>query len=109
MWQSDSTHWQMSDGTECEIIGWLDDHSRYLLHLSAHHRVTGKTVTDTFTAAASGYGYPTSTLTDDGMVYTEPPWVSFRSLSRGLGYARGVSASVQGPCSAHGYGPPRGR
>jgi len=70
MWQSDFTHWQMIDGTECEIIGWLDDHSRYLLHLSAHHRVTGKTVTDTFTAAASGYGYPTSTLTDNGMVYT---------------------------------------
>lgn len=70
MWQSDFTHWQLADRTEVEIIGWLDDHSRFLLHLTAHHRITGKTVTDTFTAAAARYGYPTSTLTDNGMVYT---------------------------------------
>ncbi len=70
LWQSDFTHVQLIDGTDLEVIGWLDDHSRYLLHLSAHHRVTGRTVTDTFTAAATEHGYPTNTLTDNGMVYT---------------------------------------
>ncbi len=69
-WQSDFTHWRLENGTETEIIAWLDDHSRYLLHLSAHRRITGKTVTDTFTSTADEYGYPTSTLTDNGMVYT---------------------------------------
>jgi transposase InsO family protein len=70
MWQSDFTHWTLSTGAGVEIIGWLDDHSRYLLHLSAHRRVSGRTVTDTFTAAGAAHGYPASTLTDNGMVYT---------------------------------------
>ena len=70
MWQSDFTHWTLSTGAGVEIIGWLDDHSRYLLHLSAHRRVSGRTVTDTFTSAGNEHGYPASTLTDNGMVYT---------------------------------------
>jgi transposase InsO family protein len=70
LWQSDFTHVPLTDGTDVEVIGWLDDHSRYLLHLSAHRRVTGRTVTDTFTCTAQEHGYPTATLTDNGMVYT---------------------------------------
>lgn len=70
MWQSDFTHWTLTSGAEIEIIGWLDDHSRYLVHLSAHRHVTGTTVTDTFTTAGAEHGYPASTLTDNGMVYT---------------------------------------
>lgn len=70
LWQSDFTHVVLSTGTDVEVIGWLDDHSRYLLHLTAHRRVTGRTVTDTFTAAAEEHGYPAATLTDNGMVYT---------------------------------------
>jgi transposase InsO family protein len=70
LWQSDFTHVTLTDGTDVEIIGWLDDHSRSMLHLSAHRRVTGRTVTDTFTAIAIEHGYPAATLTDNGMVYT---------------------------------------
>jgi transposase InsO family protein len=69
-WQSDVTHWRLANGREMEIIGWLDDHSRFFLHLSAHYRVKGQTVTDTFTQAAQEHGYPASTLTDNGNVYT---------------------------------------
>ena len=57
-------------GADTEIITWLDDHSRYALHLSAHDRVTGPTVLATFRHAADLHGYPASTLTDNGMVYT---------------------------------------
>lgn len=70
LWQSDFTHWTLADDSEVEIIGWLDDHSRKLLHLTAHHRVTGRIVSDSFTTAAATHGYPTATLTDNGMVYT---------------------------------------
>lgn len=70
MWQSDFTHHRLTTGQEIEIIGWLDDHSRFLLHLSAHTRVTGRTVVDTFTQAARAHGHPAATLTDNGMVYT---------------------------------------
>lgn len=70
LWQSDFTHWRLPDGSEWEIIGWLDDHSRYLTHLSAHHRVTGRVVTDSFQQTAAEYGFPAATLTDNGNVYT---------------------------------------
>jgi transposase InsO family protein len=69
-WQSDFTHLRLADGTDVEVISWLDDHSRYLLHATAHPRITGRIVTATFTHAADQHGLPASTLTDNGMVYT---------------------------------------
>jgi transposase InsO family protein len=69
LWQSDFTHWNTEE-LSAEIIGWIDDHSRFLLHLSAHGRVTGTVVTNTFTHATNDYGHPRSTLTDNGMVYS---------------------------------------
>jgi transposase InsO family protein len=74
-WQSDFTHYRLTQpggtpGHDCEVITWLDDHARYALHLSAHVRVTGPVVLATFRRAADLHGYPASTLTDNGMVYT---------------------------------------
>ena len=46
-WQSDFTHYRApTDGADVEIITWLDDHSRYALHVSAHPRVTAPIVLD---------------------------------------------------------------
>lgn len=69
-WQSDFTHWQLGNGSEVEIIDWLDDHSRYLLALRAFDRVTGPVVVDTFKDCVNNYGPPAATLTDNGVVYT---------------------------------------
>ena len=69
-WQSDMTHWHLADTTGVEIITWLDDHSRYVLHLSAHRVVTARVVTDTFLATGRKHGLPASTLTDNGMIFT---------------------------------------
>jgi len=69
-WQSDFTHYRLATGADTEIISWLDDHSRYALHVSAHTRITAPTVVATFTQAATEHGYPASTLTDNGTVYT---------------------------------------
>ncbi|HEX5919712.1 MAG TPA: IS481 family transposase [Nocardioides sp.] len=69
-WQSDFTHYRLATGADVEIITWLDDHSRYALHTSAHHRITAHIVLTTFTETAGQHGYPASTLTDNGMVYT---------------------------------------
>jgi hypothetical protein len=72
--QSDFTHYRLAgtgaEGTEVEVITWLDDHSRYALHVTAHPRVTGPVVLATFRAACTEHGIPHSTLTDNGMVYT---------------------------------------
>lgn len=69
-WQSDFTHWPLADGAETEILSWLDDHSRMLLHISAHPRVTGPIVVDSFITTMDTHGPPAATLTDNGMVYT---------------------------------------
>jgi transposase InsO family protein len=69
-WQADFTHYRLADGTDTEILTWLDDHSRYALYVSAWDRVTGPIVRDTFRAAVRMHGVPASTLTDNGMVFT---------------------------------------
>ena len=69
-WQSDFTHYPLAGGTGTEILGWLDDHSRLVLRLTCHSRVTGPVVVAAFRAAVAAYGAPASTLTDNGMVFT---------------------------------------
>ena len=70
MWQSDFIHWRLADGTDVEILNWLDDHSRYLLSCTAHQPVTGDAVVAAFLDAADDHGPPATTLTDNGSVYT---------------------------------------
>jgi transposase InsO family protein len=73
-WQSDFTHYPLTDTAAfpkgVEIITWLDDCTRYALHVSAHRAITTGIVTATFRTAAGRHGIPASTLTDNGMVYT---------------------------------------
>jgi transposase InsO family protein len=70
MWQSDFMHWRLADGTDVEVLNWLDDHSRYLLSATAHQPVTGDDVVAAFLAVVGDHGAPASTLTDNGSVYT---------------------------------------
>ena len=67
-WQSDFTHYPLADGTDAEVLTWLDDHSRYVLSLTAHRAVTGEAALAAFRAACARYGPPASTLTDNGTV-----------------------------------------
>jgi transposase InsO family protein len=69
-WQSDFCHWPLADGTDTEILTWLDDHARYALSITAQRRVTGPAVATTFREAAAQHGFPASVLTDNAMVYT---------------------------------------
>ena len=69
-WQSDFTHVRLADGTDVEVLAWLDDHARYLLSLTCHRAVTVTDVLATFTGACQQHGTPYSTLTDNGLVYT---------------------------------------
>jgi transposase InsO family protein len=69
-WQSDFTHWQLADGSEVEILNWLDDHSRFLLACTAYRRIGGPDVVASFTDTVNTHGLPASTLTDNGAVYT---------------------------------------
>ena len=68
--QSGFTHYPLAGGVGTEILTWLDDHSRYALPVTAHHRVTGASVLEAFRSACTGHGVPASTLTGNGMVFT---------------------------------------
>ena len=70
MWQSDFIHWRLADGTDVEVLNWLDDHSRYLLSCTVHQPVRGDDVVAVFLGLIDDYGPPASTLTDNGSVYT---------------------------------------
>ena len=73
-WQSDFTHYPLTDTSRfpkgIEIITWLDDCTRYALHISAHRAITTPIVKATFKEAAGQHGIPAATLTHNGMVYT---------------------------------------
>src|SRR5215207_7400406 len=69
-WQSDFTHYRLANGVDIEVISWLDDCTRYALHVSAHRRITTPIVLATFRETAGQHGIPASTLTDNAMVYT---------------------------------------
>jgi transposase InsO family protein len=69
-WQSDFTHHRLADGSDTEIITWLDDHSRLALRVTAYRRITGPIVLEEFRRATADHGVPASTLTDNGLVYT---------------------------------------
>ena len=69
-WQADFTHHRLADGTDIEILTWLDDHSRYALSVTAHRPVTGPAVVNTFRNTIARHGTPFSTLTDNGLVFT---------------------------------------
>ena len=70
LWQADSTHWRLADGSDVEILNLLDDHSRLLLAADACTVVTAGDVLQTFCAATHIHGYPASLLTDNGAVFT---------------------------------------
>ena len=69
-WQSDVTHWRLADGSDVDILNWLDDHSRLLLQSTAHQPVTGDTVVTMFLQTIDEHGPPASTLTDNARIYT---------------------------------------
>jgi transposase InsO family protein len=69
-WQSDFAHYPLAGGADTEILTWIDDHSRYVLSVAAHARVTGPAVLAAFRSATARYGPPASTLTDNGLVFT---------------------------------------
>lgn len=69
-WQTDMTHWRLNSGADVEVLTWLDDHSRYALSVTAHRRVTGKIVVDTFKQTAESCGFPASVLSDNAMYFT---------------------------------------
>jgi transposase InsO family protein len=70
MWQVDATHWQLADGTDVEILDFLDDHSRLCLASDAYLTVKGPDVVASFYSATQRHGFPASLLSDNAAVFS---------------------------------------
>src|SRR6266511_830564 len=68
LWQADTTHWRLADGSDVEILNLVDDHSRLLLAADAFRTVKGADVVRTFLVATETAGVPAGLLTDNGAV-----------------------------------------
>ena len=68
-WQSDMTHWQLSGGTEVEILTFIDDYSRRVLGCEAVKVARASDVRRLFARCCWDYGTPASVLTDNGAIY----------------------------------------
>jgi transposase InsO family protein len=73
LWQADTTHWRLADGTDVEILDLVDDHSRLLLAATAFRTVKAADALATFRAAAERHGLPAALLTDNGAVFAGRP------------------------------------
>ena len=68
-WQADTIHWALADGSDVEVLNFVDDHSRYLVASRAFRTTKGLDVVDVFQSAAEELGVPASVLTDNGAIF----------------------------------------
>lgn len=73
LWQTDTTHWSLADGSDVEILNVIDDHSRVAVASEAFRTVKATDVVRVFFAAASTYGLPAALLSDNGAVFSGGP------------------------------------
>jgi transposase InsO family protein len=71
MWQTDSTDYELADGTDVEIVNIIDDRSRVCPRSHAYTgSTTGSDVWGTFVEAFGVYGIPERVLSDNGPDFT---------------------------------------
>ena len=70
LWQADSTHWQLADGSGVEILNCIDDHSRLLVVADAYVTVKAADVVKSLATAWEIYGFPAAFLSDNGAVFS---------------------------------------
>src|SRR5208282_3006346 len=68
MWQSDIFTFRLG-GKNAYLIGFIDDHSRYIVGLDLFRSQTAEHVLELYRTAAAEYGVPKEMLTDNGRQY----------------------------------------
>ncbi len=70
LWQSDLfTFLLKREGRRLYLVGFLDDHSRYMVGFGLYASSSGALVREVFEAAIANYGAPEEVLTDQGPQY----------------------------------------
>lgn len=68
-WQTDMTHWHLSNGTEVEILTFIDDYSRRVLASDVFVTVKAGDVRHVFAHTCAIYDTPASVLSDNGAIF----------------------------------------
>ncbi len=89
-WQTDTTHVRLADGTDTEVLSFLDDHSRFLIASVAFRTVTGPRLVQAFRTACDLHGPPASVLSDNGLIFT----TRFAGSSAGRGAPNGFQKEL---------------
>lgn len=69
LWQTDITMWTIAKGQKVYLIGFLDDHSRYMVGWGLHAAQGSAQVLEVFREAVGQYGAPKEVLSDQGRQY----------------------------------------
>lgn len=69
-WQMDYSDWTLANHRHVAILTILDDHSRLIISCQAFPHATVGNVISAFTQAGNTFGFPQSTLTDNGRAFT---------------------------------------
>lgn len=76
LWQSDITEIELAGGLTTYLIGFLDDHSRYIVAWGLYAGYTAELVLEVLRRGFAMYGRPAELLTDNG-----PPYKSWRGTT----------------------------
>ena len=69
LWQADTTHWALADGSDVEVLNFIDDHSRYLVASEAFRTTKGLRRGQGFPGCGPVLGLPAALLTDNGAIF----------------------------------------
>ena len=77
LWQTDLFTFVLKrENRRVHLVGFLDDHSRFVVGYGLHATASGALVRETLLAAVANYGAPSEVLTDNG-----PQYVTWRGKS----------------------------
>lgn len=69
-WQADTTHWQLADGRDIEILNIIDDHSRLAIASVTRTVFKATDVVEAFSTGFEHHGLPATILTDNAAIFT---------------------------------------
>jgi len=69
-WQADMTHVEIEGGAVYEVLNMIDDHSRLCVASRAMSVVKATDVVRVLHKAAENWGYPSSFLSDNGLIFS---------------------------------------
>ena len=95
LWQTDLfTFLLRRENRRVHLVGFMDDHSRYLVGYGLHASASGAMVREVLEAAIANYGAPEEVLTDNGPQYKT--WRGVSAFTRLL-ERRGIRQVVASP------------